>query len=78
VNDHGYRFADYSDIDIRVAQYMEDRRQRLLAERQPNMGRRQAAFARASEALADRQFPSQAERVQAEVFLAGFFLGEAA
>jgi multidrug efflux pump subunit AcrA (membrane-fusion protein) len=71
-------FYGYSASDLRVAQYLVDERQRQLAAQAPNMGRRQAAFARASEALADRQFPSQAERVQAEVFLAGFFLGEAA
>lgn len=42
-----------------------------------NMGRRQAAFARAGELLAGTEFGSPGEKVQAQVFVAEFLLGDA-
>lgn len=86
MNDHGYRYADCSASDIWLSQYLAREHQRQLEAKaleklarhyEPNMGRRQAAFARAREALAERAFGTGSDRLAAEIALAKFFAGDA-
>lgn len=67
----------YSPLDALFCHHMmeKERRARTAQETQASSGRRQAAFARAAEALAGRGFANMSERVAAEIALARFFAG---
>ena len=65
----------YDDY-YRVREAMELERKRLHDERHGSLGRRQAAFARATEALACIAFATAMDQVAATIELARFFMGD--